>query len=109
MISSGTERCSSIAAVSSSRRKMNQADFPVMQMCRVLGRSTSGYYAWLKRPQQVACDDIVARRVSGLRPFPILRARITKRGLRACGATDPTPLSRSGECQVHIIGRCDDR
>jgi putative transposase len=30
--------------------KMNQADFPIAQMCRVLGLSTSGYYARLKRP-----------------------------------------------------------
>lgn len=30
--------------------KSNQAEFPVRAICRVLGLSPSGYYAWLQRP-----------------------------------------------------------
>jgi putative transposase len=35
---------------------MNQAVFPVTQTCRVLGLSTSGYYAWLRRAPSVRSE-----------------------------------------------------
>jgi putative transposase len=40
--------------------KANQANYPIATMCRVLGVSTSGYYAWLKRqPSLRSRDDAV--------------------------------------------------
>jgi len=50
--------------------KSNQAEFPVRAMCRVLGLSPSGYYAWLQRPpsaRSIANDELLGeiRRIHG--------------------------------------------
>lgn len=38
----------------------NQADLPVRRLCKVLGVSPSGYYAWLDRPpSRHAIEDAV--------------------------------------------------
>ena len=42
--------------------KRHQAEFPVAMVCRVLGLSPSGYYAWLQRPpsaRQVTNDRLI--------------------------------------------------
>lgn len=45
--------------------KANQARYPVATMCRVLGVSTSGYYAWLLRPpsKRAQKDAILTARI----------------------------------------------
>ncbi len=45
--------------------KANQANYPIATMCRVLGVSTSGYYAWLKRQssQRSREDAILTNRI----------------------------------------------
>ncbi len=43
--------------------RATQAEHPVARMCRVLGISTSGYYAWVERtPSKRACEDAVLRK-----------------------------------------------
>lgn len=37
--------------------KANQADHKIATMCRVLGVSRSGYYAWLKRAPSARCEE----------------------------------------------------
>ena len=45
--------------------KAHQALYPVATQCRVLGVSTSGYYAWLKRPisRRSAADLVLKERI----------------------------------------------
>lgn len=45
--------------------KANQAEYPVTMMCRLLDVSTSGYYAWLKRPpsRRSQEDEILTERI----------------------------------------------
>ena len=40
--------------------KAHQALWPIVTQCRVLGVSTSGYYAWLKRPPSLHCEIDIA-------------------------------------------------
>ena len=45
--------------------KANQAVFPMATMARVLGASTAGYYAWLRRPRsaRAEADDALLRQI----------------------------------------------
>ena len=45
--------------------KANQAVFPIATMARVLGVSTAGYYAWLRRPRsaRAEADDALLRQI----------------------------------------------
>ena len=51
--------------------KGNQAAFPVKAMCRMLGLSTSGYYAWLTRPpsKRSRSNEVLLRRIREIHRF----------------------------------------
>jgi putative transposase len=69
--------------------KAHQADYPVTTLCRVLGVSTSGYYAWRKRPPSVrACKDAqlteqihqIHQRSRGTYGVPRIHAELAENG-----------------------------
>ncbi len=71
--------------------KANQAAYPVAMLCRLLGVSTSGYYAWLRRPpsrrsreDEVLKDHIrdIHRRSRGTYGVPRIHAALKARGVR---------------------------
>jgi len=71
--------------------KANQAQFPIATMCRVLGVSASGYYAWRKRPrsERARGDAILAHRIRGIHLHsrgtygaPRIHAELADEGMR---------------------------
>jgi putative transposase len=69
----------------------NQANYPIATMCRVLGVSTSGYYAWRKhRPSQREQEDVqlaaqirrIHARSNGTYGAPRLHAELAAAGVR---------------------------
>lgn len=63
---------------------MHQAEFPISVMCRVLEVSTSGYYAWRKRPpsKRAQKDAMLTKRIRHIHD----RSRGTYGSPRACTA-----------------------
>jgi hypothetical protein len=71
----------------------HQADYPIASMCRLLGVSSSGYYAWMKRrPSRRAETDaaligeIRAAHAASLGAYgaPRIHAELTAKGMQQC-------------------------
>ncbi len=70
--------------------KAHQADYPIAMMCRVLEVSTSGYYAWLKRPlsQRAQEDQRLTKRIEAIHVWsrktygaPRIHAQLAREGV----------------------------
>jgi transposase InsO family protein len=73
---------------------VNQADFPVRTMCRVLGVSHSGFYGWLERPpsRHAMADAVLGERIRTVHAeshetygMPRIRAELADQGVRVGG------------------------
>jgi putative transposase len=71
--------------------EQHRSEFPVVLMCRVLGVTRSGFYAWLKRaPSDRACEDqrlrievrVIHREARGCYGSPRVHAELQARGER---------------------------
>ncbi len=83
----------------------HQADYPIAGMCRLLGVSSSGYYAWMKRPPSRRAEtdaallaDIHAAHASscGIYGAPRIHAELTARGIRVGRKRVARLMSRAG-------------
>ncbi len=83
----------------------HQADYPIASMCRLLGVSSSGYYAWMKRrPSQRAETDArllaeihAAHATSrGTYGAPRIHAELTAKGIRVGRKRVARLMSRAG-------------
>lgn len=68
----------------------NQADLPVRTMCRVLGVSPSGFYAWRDRvpSQRSVADEVMTERIHQIHQdsyesygMPRVRAELIEQGV----------------------------
>ena len=83
----------------------HQADYPIATMCRLLGVSPSGYYAWTKRqPSRRARTDtalVVEIRAAhaasrGIYGAPRIHFDLASKGMRVGGTRDPLLLLAAG-------------
>lgn len=90
-----------------------QNEFPVQRLCRVLGVSASGYYAWLRRPNsqreqnnQVLLEKIRQIHVQSRKNYgsPRIHAALRKQGI-ACGRNRVARLMRRAGIRPAYISR----